>query len=81
MHNSKRLNSNVKSLLSGSEPLFVKIRTQNKDKLKKCTGCEHVWELYFLNNKILRVEDFPIYGLKREIFKIAKLQIDSRHPR
>ena len=29
----------AKSFASASEPVFVKIRTQNKDKLKKCPEC------------------------------------------
>ncbi len=57
---------------SVSEPVFVKIRTQNKDKLKKCPECECVWELQYPNKIILSYADFPAYGLKKEICKKCK---------
>jgi len=62
----------AKSSLSVSEPVFVKIRTQNKDKLKKCPECECVWELHYPTKTILSYADFPAYGLKKEICKMCK---------
>ena len=62
----------AKSSLSVSEPVFVKIRTQNKDKLKKCPECEWVWELRYQTKTILSYADFPAYGLKKEICKKCK---------
>ena len=62
----------AKSSASVSEPFFVKIRTQNKDKLKKCPECECVWELQFQTKIILTYADFPAYGLKKEICKKCK---------
>ena len=59
----------AKSSLSVSDPVFVKIKTQNKDKLKKCPECECVWELHYQTKTILRYSDFPAYGLKKEICK------------
>ena len=58
--------------VSVSEPVFVKIRTQNKDKLKKCPECECVWELQYPTKIILSYADFPAYGLKKEICKKCK---------
>ena len=64
----------AKSFASASifEPVFVKIRTQNKDKLKKCPECECVWELHLQTKTILTYADFPAYGLKKEICKKCK---------
>ena len=62
----------AKSSLSVSEPVFVKIRTPNKDILKKCPECECVWELHFQTKTILTYADFPAYGLKKEICKKCK---------
>ena len=62
----------AKSSLSVSDPLFVKIKTQNKDKLKKCPKCECVWELHYQTKTILSYTDFPAYGLKKEICKKCK---------
>ena len=58
--------------LSVSEPEFVKIRAQNKDKLKKCPECKCVWELHYPTKIILSYADFPAYGLKKEICKKCK---------
>ena len=58
--------------VSVSEPVFVKIRTQNKDKLKKCPECECVWEIQYPTKIILSYADFPAYGLKKEICKKCK---------
>ena len=58
--------------LSVSEPAFVKIRTHNKDKLKKCPECKCVWELHYPTKIILSYADFPAYGLKKEICKKCK---------
>ena len=52
---------------SVSEPVFVKIRTQNKDKLKKCPECHRVWERHYQTKTIRRYIDFPAFGLKKEI--------------
>ena len=57
---------------SASEPVFVKIRKYNKDKLKKCPECECVWEVQFQTKTILSYADFPAYGLKKEICKKCK---------
>ena len=57
---------------SVSEPVFVKIGTQNKDKLKKCPECECVWEIQYPTKIILSYADFPAYGLKKEICKKCK---------
>ena len=54
------------------EPVFVKIRTQNKDKLKKCPECKCVWELHYPTKIILSYADSPAYGLKKEICKKCK---------
>ena len=64
----------AKSFASASvfEPVFAKLRTQNKDKLKKCPECECVWELQYPNKIILSYADFPAYGLKKEICKKCK---------
>ena len=62
----------AKSSLSVSEPVFVKIRTPNKDILKKCPECECVWEVQFQTKTILSYADFPAYGLKKEICKKCK---------
>jgi len=62
----------AKSSLSVSEPVFVKIRTPNKDILKKCPECECVWELHLQTKTILTYADFPAYGLKKEICKKCK---------
>ena len=62
----------AKSSLSVSDPLFVMIKTQNKDKLKKCPECECVWELHYQTKTILSYADFPAYGLKKEICKKCK---------
>ena len=62
----------AKSSLSVSEPVFVKIRTPNKDILKKCPECECVWELHLQTKTILTYPDFPAYGLKKEICKKCK---------
>jgi len=62
----------AKSSLSVSEPVFVKIRTPNKDILKKCPECECVWELHLQTKTILTYADFPSYGLKKEICKKCK---------
>ena len=62
----------AKSSLSVSDPVFVKIKTQNKDKLKKCPECECVWELHYQTKTILSYTDFPAYGLKKEICKKCK---------
>ena len=62
----------AKSSLSVSEPVFVKIRTPNKDILKKCPECECVWELHLQTKTILTYVDFPAYGLKKEICKKCK---------
>ena len=62
----------AKSSLSVSEPVFVKIRTPNKDILKKCPECECVWELHLQTKTILTYTDFPAYGLKKEICKKCK---------
>ena len=64
----------AKSFASASifEPVFVKIRTQNKDKLKKCHECECVWEIQYPTKIILSYADFPAYGLKKEICKKCK---------
>ena len=63
----------AKSFASASvfEPVFVKIRMQNKDKLKKCPECECVWELQY-PTKIISYADFPAYGLKKENCKKCK---------
>ena len=62
----------AKSSASVSEPVFVKIRTQNKDKLKKCPECECVWELQYPTKIILSYADLPAYGLKKENCKKCK---------
>ena len=62
----------AKSSLSVSESVFVKIKTQNKDKLKKCPECECVWELQYPTKIILSYADFPSYGLKKEICNNCK---------
>ena len=62
----------AKSSLSVSDPVFVKIKNQNKDKLKKCPECECVWELHYQTKTILSYTDFPAYGLKKEICKKCK---------
>ena len=54
------------------EPVFVKIRTQNKDKLKKCPECHRVWERHYQTKKLLSYADFPAYGLKKEICEKCK---------
>ena len=69
---SKRLNWVAKSSLSVSDPVFVKLKTQNKDKLKKCPECKCVWELHYPTKIILSYADFPAYGLKKEICKKCK---------
>ena len=58
--------------VSVSEPVFSKLRTQNKDKLKKCPECECVWELQYPTKIILSYADFPAYGLKKENCKKCK---------
>ena len=62
----------AKSSLSVSDPVFVKIKNQDKDKLKKCPECECVWELHYQTKTILSYTDFPAYGLKKEICKKCK---------
>ena len=62
----------AKSSLSVSDPVFVKLKTHNKDKLKKCPECECVWELHYQTKTILSYTDFPAYGLKKEICKKCK---------
>ena len=55
----------AKSSLSVSEPVFVKIRTPNKDILKKCPECECVWELHLQTKTILTYPDFHM-GLQNK---------------
>ena len=66
----KRLNWLAKS--SVSDPVFVKIRKQNQDKLKKCPECECVWEPHYQTKTIRRYFDFPAFGLKKEICNNCK---------
>ena len=70
MNKCKRSNWLAKPSLS--EPVFVNIGKQNKDKLKKCPECKCVWERHYQTKTILRYSDFPAYGLKKEICKKCK---------
>ena len=58
--------------VSVSEPVFSKLRTQNKDKLKKCPECHRVWERHYQTKTIRRYIDFPAFGLKKEICNSCK---------
>ena len=55
-----------------SEPIFLNISKQNKDKLKKCPECHRVWERNYQTKTIRRYIDFPAFGLKKEICNSCK---------